>query len=94
MDASATLRLLLAACVRACVWVCTTLFALASLEPEMRLLAPACVFSCWNAYFFGCLQDELAIIWADLVAKITAANATAIPCCGTLIGRSLRGLTE
>jgi hypothetical protein len=41
-----------------------------------------------------CLQDELAIIWADLVAKITAANATAIPYCGTLVGRALQGLTE
>ena len=51
--ASAALLRLLAVCVRARAWVCTTPFALASLEPEIAGVC-LCVslLSCWNAHFF------------------------------------------
>jgi hypothetical protein len=52
------------------------------------------LLECALLCLFVCLQDELAIIWADLVAKITAANATAIPYCGTRVWRALQGLAE
>ena len=97
--ASAALLLLLAVCVRARAWVCTTPFALASLELNRDCaVVPVCVFrrsaAGMRTSLSVCLQDELAIIWADLVAKITAANATAIPYCGTRVWRALQGLTE